>query len=467
MITMFSRKLTMLAGLELLLAAVVLSSAFLVVGPYFVVAPPGPRGIQSQYGAALVAHLAFAMSLLLPTGIMGVHRFDRAEAFPSFLQRFCLSIGAGVLLCYALLALVPTLGHYRDAIPPAAALGALGLIGVRLLLVPHLQITQLQDRVLILGTAGEAVLVAQALGRLATRGVSIVGFYQVDPGSPIEVPLDQVVTRAESLEALVSAMSIQVIVVAVREQRGGALPVTDLLNCRLRGVVVTDVPGVLERVSGSIPVDVLKSSWLIYGRGFAQGWGRQLVKRAFDVAVAAVLLVVTAPIMLATATAILLESGRPIIFRQERVGYGGRIFRLLKFRSMRADAEKDGIPQWATSADPRVTSVGRFIRHTRIDELPQIFNVLKGEMSFVGPRPERPFFVAQLTQQIPFYGTRHTVKPGVTGWAQVRYRYAASVEDAARKLEFDLFYVKNHSLLLDLVILLKSVRVVLSGWGAR
>ena len=165
--------------------------------------------------------------------------------------------------------------------------------------------------------------------------------------------------------------------------------------------------------------------------------------------------------------AIFLASGRPIIFRQERVGYGGRTFWLLKFRSMRADAEEDGIPRWASSADPRITSVGRFIRHTRIDELPQIFNVLNGEMSFVGPRPERPFFVAQLTQQIPFYGTRHTIKPGVTGWAQVRYRYGASVEDAVRKLEFDLFYVKNHSLRLDLVILLMSVRVVLSGWGAR
>ena len=466
MITMFSRKLTMLAGLELLLAAVVLSSAFLVVGPFFVVAPPGPGAVQG-HGAALVAQLAFAMSLLVPTGIMGVHRFDRAEAFPSFLQRFFLSLGLGLLLCYALLAFVPALDHYRGAIPPAAALGALGLVGVRLLLVPHLQITQLQNRVLILGTAGEAALVAQALGRLATRGVSIIGFYQVDPSSPIEVPLDQVVPRAESLEALVGAMSIQVIVVAVREQRGGALPVTDLLNCRLRGVVVTDVPGVLERVAGSIPVDVLKSSWLIYGRGFAQGWGRQVVKRAFDVAVAAFLLLITAPIMLATAIAILLESGRPIIFRQERVGYGGRTFRLLKFRSMRADAEKDGIPQWASDADPRITSVGRFIRHARIDELPQIFNVLKGEMSFVGPRPERPFFVAQLTQQIPFYGTRHTVKPGVTGWAQVRYRYGASVEDAVRKLEFDLFYVKNHSLVLDLVILLMSVRVVVSGSGAR
>jgi len=275
------------------------------------------------------------------------------------------------------------------------------------------------------------------------------------------------VPRAESLESLVQALSIQVIVVAVREQRGGGLPVSELLNCRLMGVEVTDVPGVLERVTGIVPVEVLKSSWLIYGKGFAQGWGRRVVKRAFDVVMATGLLVIATPVMIATAIAIFLESGRPIIFRQERVGLGGRPFFLLKFRSMRVDAEKDGIPRWASSQDPRVTPVGRFIRCTRIDELPQIFNVLRGEMSFVGPRPERRFFVDQLVERVPFYGARHTVKPGVTGWAQVRYGYGASLEDATRKLEFDLFYVKNHSLLLDLVILILSVRVVLSGAGAR
>jgi exopolysaccharide biosynthesis polyprenyl glycosylphosphotransferase len=191
------------------------------------------------------------------------------------------------------------------------------------------------------------------------------------------------------------------------------------------------------------------------------------VKRSFDVLASAVLLVLAAPMMIIAATAIFLESGRPIVFRQERVGLGGRTFMLLKFRSMRTDAEKDGVPRWAATGDPRVTRVGRFIRRTRIDELPQIFNVLKGEMSFVGPRPERPFFVAQLTEQVPFYGARHTVKPGLTGWAQVRYSYGASVEDAVRKLQYDLYYVKNHSVLLDSLILLSTVRVVVMGEGVR
>jgi exopolysaccharide biosynthesis polyprenyl glycosylphosphotransferase len=171
--------------------------------------------------------------------------------------------------------------------------------------------------------------------------------------------------------------------------------------------------------------------------------------------------------MALAAIAIRLESPGPALFRQERVGLGGRTFRVLKFRSMYIDAEKDGKPRWASANDPRVTGVGRFLRRTRLDELPQVFNVLKGEMSFVGPRPERPFFVEQLTEQIPFYGARHTVKPGITGWAQVRCSYGASVDDATRKLQFELYYVKNHTLLLDLVILVETVRVVLSGAGAR
>jgi sugar transferase (PEP-CTERM system associated) len=252
----------------------------------------------------------------------------------------------------------------------------------------------------------------------------------------------------------------------MREQRGGKIPLKDLLSCRLEGVAVTDHPAVFERVSGAVRLQSLKASWLIYGNGFQQGRVRRTVKRAFDVAAATALLVASAPIMLAAAVAILLESGRPIVLRQERIGLGGRPFLLLKFRSMRPDAERDGVPRWAAPGDPRVTRVGRFMRVTRIDELPQILNILRGEMSFVGPRPERPFFVAQLGEQLPFYAVRHTVKPGLTGWAQVHYRYGASVEDAMHKLEYDLYYVKNHSLLLDLLVLLRTIRVVLRGEGA-
>jgi sugar transferase (PEP-CTERM system associated) len=257
------------------------------------------------------------------------------------------------------------------------------------------------------------------------------------------------------------------VVVAVREQRGGVLPLEQLLSCRISGVRVTDLAGFFERIRGEVPVESLKASWLIYGDGFRQGWSRGLAKRLFDVLAALFLLVFAVPIMLAVAIAIALESGFPVIYRQERVGARGRKFMLLKFRSMVRDAEANGEAQWAAVDDARVTRVGRFLRRTRIDELPQLLNVLKGEMSFVGPRPERPCFVEQLTEKIPFYGVRHSLKPGITGWAQVRCSYSDSVEGSARKLQFDLYYVKNHTFVLDLLILLETVRVVLSGEGAR
>jgi sugar transferase (PEP-CTERM system associated) len=245
------------------------------------------------------------------------------------------------------------------------------------------------------------------------------------------------------------------------------LPLRELLDCRLHGVEITDLARFFERVHGKVPVDLLKVSWLIYGAGYRQGWLRTTVKRAFDLIAGLVLLLFALPVMLVAAAAIRLETRGPVIYRQARVGQGGEHFTLFKFRSMRTDAEKAGEARWAVARDPRVTRVGRLIRKVRIDELPQLFNVLRGEMSFVGPRPERPEFVAILTEQVPYYAARHTVKPGLTGWAQVRYSYGASVEQSVRKLEYDLFYVKNHTLALDIMIMLETVRVVMLGEGAH
>ena len=206
---------------------------------------------------------------------------------------------------------------------------------------------------------------------------------------------------------------------------------------------------------------------MIFGDGFNQGLFRTAVKRVFDILSALVLLVLAAPIMLVAAIVIKLDSRGPIFYRQERVGLNGSTFPVTKFRSMREDAEKDGKPRWASVQDDRVTKVGHFMRRTRIDELPQLINVLKGEMSMVGPRPERPYFVEQLTQQIPYFAVRQSVKPGVTGWAQVRYQYGATVEDSIEKLQYDLYYVKNHTLFLDIVVLFETVAVVITGKGAR
>jgi sugar transferase (PEP-CTERM system associated) len=240
-----------------------------------------------------------------------------------------------------------------------------------------------------------------------------------------------------------------------------------LLECRLAGIPVQTMETFYEKLRGRVPVDALKGSWLVYGNGFRQSSLRTFEKRAVDIAASLVLLALGLPIMALAAIAIVLESGFPVFYRQERVGRGGVTFTVWKFRSMRTDAEADGQPRWAVKGDSRVTRVGRFMRKTRIDEMPQLFNVLKGDMSLVGPRPERPTFVADLTKEIPFYNARHSVKPGVTGWAQVRYTYGASVEDAKKKLEYDLYYVKNHSLVLDLLILLETVRVVLFQEGAH
>lgn len=245
------------------------------------------------------------------------------------------------------------------------------------------------------------------------------------------------------------------------------MPVADLLDCKLKGIRVLELSSFFERENGHLQLDSLNASWMILGDGFHQGMLRDTIKRMFDVVASLILLSVTLPFMILAALAIKFESTGPVFYRQERVGQHGRPFTIFKFRSMRADAEQDGKPRWAQANDDRTTRVGRFIRKTRIDELPQIFNVFMGDMSFVGPRPERPYFVAELNQQIPYYGVRHTIKPGITGWAQVRHEYGASVEDAIEKLQYDLYYVKNHSLFLDLMILFQTVQVVLWGKGAR
>jgi sugar transferase (PEP-CTERM system associated) len=297
----------------------------------------------------------------------------------------------------------------------------------------------------------------------------VVGFVPTAEQLPAVALRDGVTVfdQRRRLVDLVREHRISEIIVAVREQRGGGVPMDQLLDCRIGGVPIMDLAGFYERAKAEVPVDSLKTSWLVYGDGFVQGRLRQASKRVFDVVSSAVLLTLASPVMVLTALAIRLDSPGPILYRQERVGLAGKGFSCIKFRSMRTDAEKDGVARWATKNDSRITRVGAFIRKTRIDELPQLFSVLHGEMSMVGPRPERPSFVAQLREQIPYYDLRHTVKPGLTGWAQVRYAYGASLEDARKKHQFDLYYVKNNSVLLDLQVLIETVSVVLFREGAH
>jgi sugar transferase (PEP-CTERM system associated) len=322
--------------------------------------------------------------------------------------------------------------------------------------------------VLVVGSGPDAINVALDIASQASGVYRVAGFYpsghDSEPVGTLPAPLFR---RENPLDDLVRQLGIDEIVVAVREQRGGAIPLRQLLECRTQGIPVHSLATFSERLKGEVPLDSLKASWMIYGHGFSQGVVRTTVKRLFDIMVSLSLLLMLWPVMLLATLAIWLEDGAPVVFRQERVGRFGKPFMVLKFRSMRKDAEMDGVARWAQANDNRITRVGRFIRKTRIDELPQLINVLKGEMSLVGPRPERPSFVEQLTEAIPYYAIRHSVKPGVSGWAQVRFSYGASLAEARRKLQFDLYYVKNHSLLLDVQIILETVRVVILGEGAR
>jgi sugar transferase (PEP-CTERM system associated) len=254
-------------------------------------------------------------------------------------------------------------------------------------------------------------------------------------------------------------------VMSLKEKRG-LMPYSELLRLKFSGVSVEDAHTVFERISGRIPLERLSPSWLIFSDGFSKSRFLLATKRAIDIVASLVGILLTLPIMGAVALAILIESGRPVLFRQKRVGVNGEVFQIMKFRSMWQDSEKGG-PSWAADGDSRITPVGNIIRKYRFDELPQFFNILHGEMSLVGPRPEQPYFCELLEEQLPFFAQRHTVRPGVTGWAQVKYQYGSSVEDAKRKLELDLFYIKHLSVSLDLAIIFETIKVVLLGKGAK
>ena len=323
-----------------------------------------------------------------------------------------------------------------------------------------------RNRALIYGSGSRAQAVGQSMRRPQSH-TQLMGFFASPNEREHLVSQWDVLDPQQSLQALVKDKQIDEIVVALSERRGGSMPMRELLDCKLSGVRVLDVAAYFEQNRGQIRLDAMSAGFLIFGEGFNQGFWRTGTKRVFDVVSALILIVLSAPLMLLATLAIKLESRGPVLYRQERVGLFGEVFNVVKFRSMRTDAEKDGVPRWATAGDSRITRVGRIIRKIRVDELPQLFSVLAGSMSMVGPRPERPYFVEQLTQEIPFYAVRHSVKPGVTGWAQVSYQYGSSKEDTVEKLQYDLYYVKNHSLFLDLVILFQTVGVVLTGKGAQ
>ncbi|MBA3997503.1 MAG: sugar transferase [Candidatus Accumulibacter sp.] len=442
--------------LDLLFPVVCMSLAALWIG----------QGGQVELQTVVMYAVIFALTMIVLNAWLGFYQHSSSRTLAQTRARAVLSLYLAVPLAYAVFSVLSIAEVSREMLLLSGLAALFGTLAHRVYVAHSRSGSMLVHRVLIFGAGVEAESVGNVL-RKSDPDIQIVGFYPSPTDTEICLPAQVVLSREMSLSDTAHALKVNEIIIAVRERRGGILPLRELLDCKLSGVKVLDLASYFERALGQIRLDSLRVGWLIFGEGFRQGWLRTAVKRLFDIVAASILLVLALPVMAVTALLIVIEDGFPVFYRQERVGLNGRLFKVIKFRSMRNDAESDGKPRWATANDDRVTRVGRIIRKLRIDELPQLYSVLAGDMSLVGPRPERPYFVDQLTRDIPFFAVRHSVKPGVTGWAQVSYHYGASVDDSVQKLQYDLYYVKNHTLFLDLVILFETVGVVLTGKGAQ
>jgi len=378
--------------------------------------------------------------------------------------RLLVAISLGIIALAFIDFVLPGQTFWRSTLLYAMGFAVLVLVADRLLLNSFLGSSAFRRRVMVLG-AGDRAQRLRELGDRPESGFAIVSYIAM---SEPERVVEEAIAReaVHDLGRFVENLGVSEVVLALQERRN-ALPLKDLLRIKTKGVHVNDFSSFLERETGRVDLDTVNPSWLIFSDGFSSGrMFSSAVKRVFDIVASLVLLTITFPVIALFALIVKLESKGPAFFRQQRVGLYGETFHLVKLRSMRTDAEKDGA-KWASENDPRITRVGAFIRKFRIDELPQTWCVLMGQMSFVGPRPEVPQFVDDLQEEIPFYGERHMVKPGITGWAQINYPYGASIDDSRKKLEYDLYYAKNYTPFLDLVILLQTVRVILWPEGAR
>jgi sugar transferase (PEP-CTERM system associated) len=413
---------------------------------------------------ALIYSLVTVISLFA----MGLYEPRMREGRSGVLVRTLGGFATASLLTAGVFTLLPDADQWRGILLYTVLFSLAANLISRTVFINLSDLDQFKSRVLVYGSGAAAATITSSMRRKSDRqGFTIVGFVRVDNEEP-NVTGERVINLRQPLAEYAKQTEIDQIVVALDNKRDQT-PTDELFKCRLQGVKVMNLVNFFEREAGKILVDFATPGWMTLTEDLRSNASGSFTKRSFDICASFVLLMSTWPVMLVTALAIWIEDGfkSPIFFSQERVGLNGKAFKVLKFRSMSVDAEGDGKARWATKNDSRVTRVGAFIRRTRIDELPQIFNVLSGEMAFIGPRPERPEFVMQLAQQIPYYNSRHAVKPGITGWAQLCYPYGASEEDARQKLQFDLYYVKNQSLFLDLMVTLSTVEVVLFGKGAR
>ncbi|HWU74714.1 MAG TPA: TIGR03013 family XrtA/PEP-CTERM system glycosyltransferase [Sphingomonas sp.] len=407
----------------------------------------------------------FALSLETAMIAVGVYGADALQSLRRAIARILVAISLGIIFLSVLFFLSPAITFWRSNLFYAMGISAVSLIAIRILLGKMLGSHVFKRRVVVLG-AGPRAARLKALQQQPGSAFVVVGYVSMSEANrviPEAIARDAIYNLADHV-VLLNASEV----VLALEERRNALPLKDLLRIKTTGVHVNDISTFLERETGRVDLQSVNPSWLIFSDGFSSGrMFSGVFKRLFDITASLILLVLAGPIILITALAVKLESKGPAFYRQRRVGLYGVGFDCLKLRSMRQDAEVNGQAVWAEKDDPRITRIGRFIRKVRIDELPQCWSVLKGEMSFVGPRPERPQFVEDLEQQLPYYAERHMVKPGITGWAQINYPYGASIEDSRQKLEYDLYYAKNYSPFLDLLILLQTIRVVLWPEGAR
>jgi len=414
--------------------------------------------------------LVFSGLLSCCTLSMGVYLALVREGFSSMVLRTLVSFFLLGSLGLFLLGLL----FGKELVPQSlifwGVLFATGLVVIaRFIFLRVVDTGQLKRRVVIYGAGARALKLLQDLEpEINVLGVKIVGCI---PSADEEIKVDPSLVLPEPGDWLTYAQQAQIseIVISPDERRrstGNAFPLNQFLDCKLAGIVSSDALSFCERELGKIDISLLQPSWMLFSDGFKYSKRRMMAKRLFDLILASLFFLVLWPFMLLTALAVRLDSPGPILYHQVRVGLNGKPFRIYKFRSMRQDAEKNGAV-WAKKNDSRVTRVGAFIRNTRLDELPQLYNVLAGQMSFVGPRPERPEFVTELAKQLPFYETRHKVQPGLMGWAQLKYSYGASVDDAKHKLQYDLYYTKNHSFLMDMLIMIQTVEIILLGKGVH
>jgi sugar transferase (PEP-CTERM system associated) len=455
--------------LPLAILAVVEGSMFLAAVHY--VAPFATSGARAllPHPAPWFPHsVVFATIMLVSMAAMGLYNSRQRARLAGLLSRVAASVLGGAMVMAMLVYLLPVLHIERGALLLSTLVAFAAVAIVRILFDLIVDEDVFKRRVLVYGAGRRSASIARLRRRSDRRGFVILGYVSAE-GDEFSALRDheQLVRSDQDLLTYCREQRVDEIVVAMDDRRR-RFPMDQLLECRLEGVEINELVTFLERETGKVRLDILNPSWMIFAEGFRQGRAQGVLERLFDIVASFALLALAAPFMLLTAAAIKLSDGfsAPIFYRQVRVGQYGRPFKLLKFRSMRVDAERDGA-QWAQKNDSRITRIGSLIRLTRIDELPQILNVLRGEMSFVGPRPERPEFVEQLNETIPYYRERHSIKPGITGWAQLCYPYGSSEQDAMEKLQYDLYYVKNHSLIFYIAILVQTVEVIVWGKGAR